>query len=289
MLVIWDGTSIIICMHCKCTFCSDYRFLAILQFSLHPPPPPLIHRQQNPAVILHTPYRQLHWSYLCSFNSWLLLNPSDLMPEYAMTTIPLIQSLTDTRNLATIITFVAISFLAIYGLTGRGQQHRVSLFGLSLIVFPYLPASNLFFPVGFVIAERVLYLPSMGFCMLVGYGAWKLLEQNPSVLKLITLTGITALLLTHATKTLSRNREWLDEFSLYTSAIRTNPKNAKMAHNLGARYGKVEEERSRETAAALMQLSMAAEPLYISPVSDYGYLLQLKGRTREAEMVSSYM
>ena len=44
------------------------------------------------------------------------------------------------------------------------------LFSLSLAVLPFLPASNLFFPVGFVVAERVLYLPSMGLCLLTAVG-----------------------------------------------------------------------------------------------------------------------
>ena len=46
----------------------------------------------------------------------------------------------------------------------------LSLFSLSLLVLPFLPASNLLFPVGFVIAERVLYLPSLGLCLLVAIG-----------------------------------------------------------------------------------------------------------------------
>jgi hypothetical protein len=48
---------------------------------------------------------------------------------------------------------------------------------LAFMVLPFLPASNLFFPVGFVVAERVLYIPSMGFCMLIGYG-WGLVAQK---------------------------------------------------------------------------------------------------------------
>lgn len=48
---------------------------------------------------------------------------------------------------------------------------------LSLIVLPFIPASNLFFPVGFVVAERVLYVPSMGFCVLVAHG-FKLVSQK---------------------------------------------------------------------------------------------------------------
>ena len=50
------------------------------------------------------------------------------------------------------------------------RTRRLTLFALSLLLLPFLPASNLFFPVGFVVAERVLYLPSMGFCVLVALG-----------------------------------------------------------------------------------------------------------------------
>ena len=39
-----------------------------------------------------------------------------------------------------------------------------------LLVVPFIPASNLFFRVGFVVAERVLYLPSAGYCLLVALG-----------------------------------------------------------------------------------------------------------------------
>lgn len=48
---------------------------------------------------------------------------------------------------------------------------------LSLIVLPFIPASNLFFPVGFVVAERVLYVPSMGFCVLFAHG-FKIISQK---------------------------------------------------------------------------------------------------------------
>ena len=39
--------------------------------------------------------------------------------------------------------------------------------GFCIIVFSFLPASNLFFTVGFVVAERVLYLPSAGFVIIL--------------------------------------------------------------------------------------------------------------------------
>lgn len=38
------------------------------------------------------------------------------------------------------------------------------------IVVPFLPASNLFLTVGFVLAERILYVPSAGYCLLIAIG-----------------------------------------------------------------------------------------------------------------------
>ena len=35
------------------------------------------------------------------------------------------------------------------------------------LILPFLPASNLLVTVGFTVAERVMYLPSMGFCIIV--------------------------------------------------------------------------------------------------------------------------
>lgn len=49
-----------------------------------------------------------------------------------------------------------------------------SVMGICLMILPFIPASNLFFIVGFVIAERTLLLPSAGFCFLVVIGFYKL-------------------------------------------------------------------------------------------------------------------
>ena len=58
--------------------------------------------------------------------------------------------------------------------SSENSYKRATVIGLSMLLLPFLPASNLFFPVGFVVAERILYMPSMGFCLLVGIGFGKL-------------------------------------------------------------------------------------------------------------------
>ena len=246
----------------------------------------LFFRSVNPAMAFETPYRQLHWSHLIFINLWLLLNPWHLCPEYAMGTIPGISSLADPRNLLTLATFAAIVFLGSYSITGSERHRKVVLFSLSLMVFPFLPATNLFFPVGFVVAERVLYLPSMGFCMLVGYGVWHILikaDKFSGFQQLIKVT-LLCLLLAHAAKTIQRNREWHSNYTLYHSALRFWPcaNNAKMINNLAASYQLNEYYSIAET---LYRRAIDVAPDYTNAHMHLGDVLELQLKYSEAEQV----
>jgi hypothetical protein len=85
-----------------------------------------------------------------------------------MGSIPLVSTLGDTRNLGTIL--FAVCYVNVIIASVLYRQGKIVLFSMALLTIPFLPASNLFFPVGFVIAERVLYLPSMGFSLIVATG-----------------------------------------------------------------------------------------------------------------------
>lgn len=122
-----------------------------------------------------------------------------------------------------------------------------------LMALPFMPASNLFFPVGFVIAERVLYMPSMGFCMLVAYG-WNVLAEKRS--KKLAWFLLSILLLTHGAKTYLRNEDWTDEYSIFMSGLRVNQRNAKLFNNVGhalESQGKYEEALSFFKTAVTVQ------------------------------------
>ena len=66
------------------------------------------------------------------------------------------------------------------------------LLALSLLVIPFLPATNLFFSVGFVVAERIIYIPSAGFCLLVTEGMYEdivMLEKKSPPFSLLVSIG----------------------------------------------------------------------------------------------------
>ncbi|XP_058789494.1 protein O-mannosyl-transferase Tmtc3-like [Phymastichus coffea] len=191
---------------------------------------PVFTRFDNPASVAPTPTRQLTYNYLAAVNLRLLFLPIDLCCDWTMGTIPLVESLLDVRNLATLAAHSMVIGLLVAAILTRSRQTSIIIImSLAMMILPFLPASNLFFPVGFVVAERVLYAPSMGFCMLIGYG-WHILSERSKKLSAVFLL---TLLTSQATKTYMRNYDWVDEYQIFMSGLKVNDRNAKLFNNVG--------------------------------------------------------
>ncbi|GIX91776.1 protein O-mannosyl-transferase TMTC3 [Caerostris extrusa] len=188
---------------------------------------PVFTKFDNPAAASNFPVRHLTYNYLLSVNAWLLLFPSDLCCDWTMGTIPLVVSLLDPRNLATISFYCALGAIIWIAVTSDPKHFQLLCVSLSLLVLPFLPASNLFFPVGFVVAERILYIPSMGFCLLVAYG-WDRLGKKGFLVLLISIVIVF-----HSLKTVLRNNDWVSEKEIFAAGLKVNKRNAKLYNNVG--------------------------------------------------------
>ena len=209
-----------------------------------------------------------------------------------MGTVPLINSLIDPRNLLTILTFTGLAHLAWYSITGDddcpgpsagSKSYRQGvLFALSILVFPFLPASNLLFPVGFVVAERVLYIPSMGYSILIAIGSYRLTSISSKFTRLATQIGLGYLLIFHTIKTIDRNRDWRSNIDLFTSAIKINTNNAKLYSNLGHEY---EQLMNYSYAESLYRTAIEIQNDDIGAFINLGRILKAQGKLIEAEKV----
>ncbi len=160
------------------------------------------------------------------------------------------------------------------------SSQQVLLFGLTLIVVPFLPASNILFSVGFVVAERVLYLPSMGLCLLAGHGLWKLINKS-STSDLATLF-LAVLLLTHTAKTMSRNKDWQSKITMYGSLLKLYPQNGYALANLAREYRNTGQYDKAEDA---YRLGMAVAPNLSINFVNLGAMLKKQQRFSAAEPV----
>ncbi|XP_053890726.1 protein O-mannosyl-transferase TMTC1 isoform X3 [Malaclemys terrapin pileata] len=232
---------------------------------------PMFSEQDNPASF--SPYlltRFLTYSYLLAFNSWLLLAPITLCYDWQVGSIPLIESIWDVRNLATVLLVVVMILLSLHCITAfKKLEHREVLVGLLFLVFPFIPASNLFFRVGFVVAERVLYMPSMGYLILFVHGLKKLCASlNRWGATALTLSALLLLLL-FSWKTVKQNEIWLSRESLFSSGVQTLPHNAKVHYN----YANFLKDQGRNSEAIYhYKTALKLYPRHASALNNLGTL-----------------
>lgn len=102
-----------------------------------------------------------------------------------------------------------------FNVTSKNCLLQAALMSLGILTLSFLPASNLFFYVGFVVAERILYIPSVGYCLLIAVGAdiiWRVCNQQQQKWFVGLLVCVLVLF---SARTVRRNRDWKNEESLY--------------------------------------------------------------------------
>ena len=87
-------------------------------------------------------------------NVYTILPGGSKLPDLYLSRIPYL-----CFGVPTVICSLRFLFGFIQSLLVQNATQRVLLVSLGFLVLPFLPASNLFFRVGFVVAERILYLP----------------------------------------------------------------------------------------------------------------------------------
>ncbi|ETV83022.1 hypothetical protein, variant [Aphanomyces astaci] len=196
-------------------------------------------------------YAHVHTLYL-----WKLLWPQYLCYDYGWNTIHAVTSIYDVRNLAS-----SVAYMAVVGAVGTSASHRRTspLFVLLVLgICPFVPASHVMFPVGTILAERLLYLPSVGFCLVVGYATERvLLAATPaSKPKLVALLGLVLAVAT--SRTIRRNLDWHDEHTLFQSALSVAPTSVKVLTNLGQDIL----PKDARTAVLYLERAVALMPSY---------------------------
>ncbi|CAG4983534.1 unnamed protein product [Colias eurytheme] len=231
---------------------------------------PVFSPQDNPAAF-HPSFfvRLMTFCYLAAFNWWLLLCPWTLSHDWQMGSVPLITSGWDPRNLLTCAAFGILLLLGYRCLTDlEVQRHTPAVVGLLLLVIPFVPASNLLVTVGFVIAERVLYIPSVGSVIITAYGVQ--LMWTKAGWRALLVVGLAALAASGAARTLRRNADWRDRHTLLRADLASLPQNAKLHYNLG---NFLRETEQQESAIKHYKEALRLWPTYASAHNNIGTLV----------------
>lgn len=200
----------------------------------------------TPVKFIEDPLSYLSWT------SWFLtvlkaagryislcLWPHPLSADYSYESLTPAVSILDVGFLFGVATWGGLFALAAWNMA-KGNRRPAFLIGFTILTF--LPGSNLLFPVGTPMAERLFYLPSAGLCILAGLGVQSLTSRLSQQVQLRFLPRTVAIgsifvflaLLVLILYTRERNRDWINTESIMLAVLRVYPNNAKAHAWLGS-------------------------------------------------------
>ena len=164
--------------------------------------------------------------------------------------------------------------LGVYGglvaLILRGWQKRdIMSFGLAFFLITLSIVSNIVFPVGTNMAERFMFMPSVGFCLVLAVILVKYLKNYA----IYAAVGIAVLF---GIKTFTRNFDWKDNYTIFTTDVNVSQNSAKLQCSAG---GAMIEKAATETNPTLKKEQLNAaighlrRSLEIHPTYKNPYLL----------------
>lgn len=149
-----------------------------------------------------------------------LVWPVHLSADYSFNTISSITNIfTSLETIIGLITLVGLIYVLI------NKTIRNSVIGLGVVIFlmPYLMISNLFFQVGTIMGERLMYFSSLGFVLIVASGIYKLVESGDKKVKYLGYAVLITILCLFSFRTIVRNRDWHDMSSLFYATLKESP------------------------------------------------------------------
>ena len=174
-----------------------------------------------------------------------LLLPLHLSYDYSWAQIPLVRSVADLQLWA----LGGLTLLGV-GLTiWSARRSPLLFFALAFSAVTFSVVSNVLVPIGTIMGERLVYLPSIGFCLaaaLVLRGLCGLFCREPRTAAFVFALSAAALVGLHGLRAFDRARDWRSQETLWLHDLEVSPRSVKVIANAGA---------------ALMELGRPAEAL----------------------------
>ncbi|MBU0765956.1 MAG: tetratricopeptide repeat protein, partial [Bacteroidetes bacterium] len=192
----------------------------------------------NDSFLYHTPAEKYaSITYTLGYYIRLLFFPYPLTYDYYPYQIPIL----NWGNLWVLLSLLLNLALAVFTVA-RFRRKEVIVYGILFYAATFSIVTNILFPIGTLASERFMFIPSIGFCLIL---AWLFVVLIPSLIKnkkicRVLLIGLSLVFLVfYSCRTISRNTTWQNDYTLFTDDVLVSGNSAKSNTSAG---GKMIEE-----------------------------------------------
>ncbi len=191
-------------------------------------PGPNFRLEDNALFVFEYPERLIAAIALIAHYAWIFLFPVILRADYSFDQLQL-SGWSDPWSYAGLLVLGVILYWIIKGLKSKSIAGYAATFS----VLFYVVTSNLLVMTGATLAERFMFIPSLGLLMLIGTFIFELYKkQKISESRMIAiLIVVTAL---YSIRTFTRNPVWRDNPNLFGVTAQNSPRSIRALTNLAS-------------------------------------------------------
>jgi len=154
----------------------------------------------------------------------LLIFPYSLTNDYYPRHISMM-TFSDIYVLISLVIYISMLIYALINL----RKNKIISFAIMYYLITLSIVSNIVFPVGTNMSERFIFIPSLGFSIIISYFLLNLFKKS----KIFSLGLFSVILLLYSVKTISRNTVWENDFTLFTTDVKVSSNSAKALNAAG--------------------------------------------------------
>ena len=165
--------------------------------------------------------------------------PHPLVSDYSFAQLE-VKAFTDVTALFSLLIHAVAGVYALIGI----RKRRLASFAILFYMVTLAPVANIFFLVGSTMAERFLYIPSLGICILITLLLVRLFKTNTVAAatqpvsnylssKKSLLTAAIVIAALFSLKAYFRSSDWKSDVKLFGQDVKNSPKSARLHYGYG--------------------------------------------------------
>lgn len=156
------------------------------------------------------------------------------------------------------------------------KRSRIAAAGLVWFAIVILPVSNLLIATGTMLAERTLYLPSVGLALLIGGVVGRPMREHPRTM----LALGSLLLIALSVRTVVRTQDWKDSTTMMAALERDHPESVLVVR---ARAREAMSQGRWDDAAKRFELAVHLSPHDYTGLTEAALFYEVAGRPERAK------
>ena len=204
----------------------------------------------------------------------LLIAPVTLIFDYSYNTIPLV-SITSWKALLPLLIYTT---LLVFAIKNFNKKNPI-VFGIFFFLITIALVSNIFFLIEATLAERFLYIPSLGFCIafVIALATYVKKPTKPSgtVFQQIRSSPVfillTVLIIIYSGRTIARTLDWKNNITLLAKDVKSAPNSSRIRYAYGSALliEKALKEKDTDKKKQYLQASVNELEKGVALIEDY--------------------